>query len=167
MGQPGPELLTQLLDEYGAALVLYARQWCHAPEDVVQDAFVQLMRETAIPENTVGWIFRVVRNGAISAARSQARRARHEVAARRDVQSWFLPNDDDRLDAAAMTAALAALPLEQRETIVLRIWGGMSLAQIAEITQISTSSAQRRYIAGLTALRAGEPTCLTTKNRPN
>ena len=39
MGTVGPELLTRLLTEQGATLALYARQWCHSPEDVVQEAF--------------------------------------------------------------------------------------------------------------------------------
>ena len=165
MAKPGPELLTRLLDAYGARLVLYARQWCRAPEDVVQEAFVQLMREQAVPENVVAWLFRVVRNRAISASRSQARRTRHETAARRDAEPWFVPQVEEQLDAAALGAALANLPLEQRETIVLRIWGEMSLEQIAEITQTSTSTAHRRFVSGLTALRAGDLACVTKKNR--
>ena len=32
----GPELLGRLFDDHAAALVLYARQWCATPEDVVQ-----------------------------------------------------------------------------------------------------------------------------------
>ena len=39
------ELLSRLLDEHGAALVLYAQQWSRSPEDVVQEAFIQLMRQ--------------------------------------------------------------------------------------------------------------------------
>jgi len=35
-----PTFLGRLIDRHAAALVLYARQWCAAPEDVVQDAFL-------------------------------------------------------------------------------------------------------------------------------
>ena len=34
----GPELLAQLVSQHATALVLYAGQWCDAPEDVVQEA---------------------------------------------------------------------------------------------------------------------------------
>ena len=34
-----PHDFARLVDARGPALILYARQWCHAPEDVVQDAF--------------------------------------------------------------------------------------------------------------------------------
>ena len=77
MDAVGPEILARLLDEQGAALTLYARQWCDAPEDVVQEAFVHLAYERPVPSNIVGWLYRVVRNGAISAARIRpARTAR-------------------------------------------------------------------------------------------
>lgn len=160
----GPDLLTRLLDEHAAALTLYARQWCHqqsrdAAEDVVQDAFIRLVREQAVPAKVVGWLYRVVRNGAISASRSAARRTRHEHQAAQRGEPWFEKNDDDALDAAEATQALAALPLEQRETIVLRLWGGLSFEQIAELTETSISTAHRRYLAGLSALRERQTPC--------
>ena len=45
----GPELLGQVLDEHGPALRLYARQWCRNPDDVVQQALLQLMRQPEAP----------------------------------------------------------------------------------------------------------------------
>ena len=42
------KLLSRLLDEHSAALVLYAQQWSGSPEDVVQDAFIQLMRQQTV-----------------------------------------------------------------------------------------------------------------------
>jgi RNA polymerase sigma factor (sigma-70 family) len=153
MNPVGPQLLTRLLDEHGPALVLYAQQWCDTPEDVVQEALLQLVRQAAMPENVVGWMYRVVRNGAISAARSARRRGRHEAAAARGDQSWFNPSQTERLDAAAATAALRQLPIHERETIVARIWGGLTLEQIAELTGTSKSTVHRSYQAGLSALR--------------
>src|SRR6516162_1775122 len=59
----GPEQLNRLVNEHAAALVLYARQWCAAPEDVVQEAFIKLAARRPSPDNLVGWLYRVVRNG--------------------------------------------------------------------------------------------------------
>lgn len=153
MNSVGPELLTRLLDERGPALVLYAQQWCDVPEDVVQDALLQLVRQAVAPENVVGWVYRVVRNGAISASRSARRRGRREAAVAHRGEPWFDPSVDRRLDAATATAALKQLPVEQRETIVARLWGGLTLEQIAELTESSTSTVHRRYESGLSALR--------------
>ena len=153
MSTVGPEFLTRLLDAHGAALVLYARQWCRSPEDVVQEAFLQLIRQETRPDNPVGWLYRVVRNGAISASRSASRRVRREAAVAHRGKPWFHPSHRQTLDAAAATEALRRLPIEQRETIVARLWGGLSFDQIAELTGSSTSTAHRRYQTGLSALR--------------
>src|SRR5437764_217363 len=45
----GPDLLGRLFDEHARGLVLYARQWSESPEDVLQEAFVQLARRRARP----------------------------------------------------------------------------------------------------------------------
>jgi RNA polymerase sigma-70 factor (ECF subfamily) len=153
MAKAGPEQLGRLLDEHGAALVLFAQQWCASPEDVVQEAFLKLVREPVLPANVVGWLYRVVRNGAISAARSASRRVRRqaEVAARRP--RWFEATAEQGIDAEEAASALEQLPPEQRETLVARVWGGLSFQEIAELTGTSVSTAHRRYQAGLRTLR--------------
>lgn len=125
MNTLGPDLLARLMDEHGAALVLYARQWCITAEDVVQEALLQLIREPRLPDNVVGWLYRAVRNRAISDLRAAGTRSRHEAAAAFRGEPWFAAPDDDRLDAAAAVRALTQLPLPQRETIVARIWGAL------------------------------------------
>src|SRR4051812_19685553 len=120
------ELLTRLLDEHSAALVLYAQQWCDGPEDVVQEAFVQLMRQQPKPQNAIGWLYRVVRNGAVSQSRARGRRSRHEAAAGAAREAWFTSTEEDALDGAAAAAALESLSIQEREVIILRLWSGMS-----------------------------------------
>ncbi len=153
MSGVSPETLTRLFNEHGAALVLYARQWSAAPEDVVQEGFLLLARQSATPENPVGWLYRVVRNGAISALRSAGRRVRREAAVAHRGEPWFQTADESRLDAATATRALEQLPLAEREVVVARIWGGLSFEEIAGLTGASTSTVHRRYQAGLAALR--------------
>jgi RNA polymerase sigma factor (sigma-70 family) len=153
MGTISPEAVTRLWDEQSAALVLYAQQWCDTPEDVVQEAFLLLVRQAVAPENPPGWIYRVVRNRAINASRSSARQARREAAVARRGESWFEGTGAERLDAAAATEALRQLPVEQREVIVARLWGRLSLEEVSRLTGLSTSTAYRRYQQGLLALR--------------
>ncbi len=153
MDAPRYELLEQLVAAHAAALVLYARQWCPAAEDVVQDALLQLMREPALPERPVAWLFRVVRNRAISIGRSQRRRQRHEAAAAFEAAQCFETSADDALDAAEAARALSELPADLREVLVARIWGGLSFEEIGELVGTSASSAHRQYRAGLTRLR--------------
>jgi RNA polymerase sigma-70 factor (ECF subfamily) len=149
----GPEQLNRLVNEHAAALVLYARQWCAAPEDVVQEAFIKLAARRPSPDNLVGWLYRVVRNGALASARAERRRRRHETAAALRTPNWFAPAQASRLDGEIATAALQTLPIEERETLVAHLWGGLTFEQIGELTGVSSSTAHRRYLAALYALR--------------
>jgi RNA polymerase sigma-70 factor (ECF subfamily) len=147
-----PQELARLIDRHGPALVLYARQWCEAPEDVVQQALLDFVAQPAPPRDAVAWLYRVVRNGAIDASRSLRRRLRREAEVARQAR-WFVEPEVDGLDADAAVGSLRQLPLEQREPIVAHLWGGLSFEQIGAMTGCSASTAFRRYSAGIETLR--------------
>jgi RNA polymerase sigma-70 factor (ECF subfamily) len=148
-----PEALGRLVDRHAAALALYARQWCAAPEDVVQEAFVKLAGRRPPPADAAAWLYQVVRNGAISAGRAARRRQRHEADAAARRPAWFLPAEGAALDAAAAASALEALPAEERETVVAHLWGGLTFEQIGRLGGMAPSTAHRRYLKALAALR--------------
>ena len=104
------------------------------------------------PEDVVAWLYRVVRNGALDAAKIARRRQRRESAAARPVR-WFVEPEVDGLDAETAVAALERLVPEQREVIVAHHWGGLSFEQIAAVVGCSASTAFRRYTAGVEVLR--------------
>jgi RNA polymerase sigma-70 factor (ECF subfamily) len=147
----GPERLGYLIDRHAAALELYARQWCICPEDVVQEAFLKLSRQAAEPPLVAAWLYRVVRNAAVSAGRSERRRQFHESVASRE--GWFAEDPAGRLDAAALTVALRSLAPDEREVIVAHLWGGLTFEEIAEVSGSSAATAHRRYASGLNELR--------------
>lgn len=158
-----PSTLGQLLDEHGPALVLYARQWATAPEDVVQEAFVKLACQRKAPDKVLPWLYRTVRNGAISQRRSWTRRHRHERAAASLTEAWFSGEDAaTRLDGEAAAAALKELPEQTREIITLHLWGGLTFAEIAEVVRMPTTTAHRLYQGGLQALRGRLNRCPRT-----
>jgi RNA polymerase sigma-70 factor (ECF subfamily) len=168
MNPPGPELLGQLLDGHLPALTLLARRWCGAPEDVVQEAFFELARQREWPKDPAAWLYRVVRNGAISAGQAETRRRRHETAAAAIARGWFADSPDVTIDAQAAAAALANLDRERRDVIVAHVWGGLSFSQIAEVLDSSTSAVHRKYQSGLATLRdlIGE-VCRPTDSKKN
>ena len=141
--------LTEWIDDHAAALTLFARQQCADPEAVVQEAFCKLARSRHDTIDSVAWLYRVVRNGAIDAGKAERRRRKRETQ-RAKSELWF---DESTADADEAVQALAALPAEQREVIVLRIWSGLTLEQIAFACDCSVSSVHRRYEAGLQTLR--------------
>jgi RNA polymerase sigma-70 factor (ECF subfamily) len=155
MRRIGLEILGRLFDEHAAALALFARPWCDAPEDVVQDAFVALARQAPAPDRPVAWLYRVVRNGAIAAARRSRRRKRREQrAAGRESTGgapWF-DATDDRIDAAQAARLLDELDAETRAIIIARVWGGLTFEDVARLQGCSLTTAHRRYQAGLARL---------------
>jgi RNA polymerase sigma-70 factor (ECF subfamily) len=147
-----PRQLADLIANHAASLALFARQWCDSPEDAVQDAFCKLVRLSAPPDDPVAWLFKVVRTTAIDLSRSTRRRVKREAATARP-ERWFAEPEVDGLDAEIAMAALESLSPELREVIVARLWGGMTLVQIAEVAGCSIATAYRRYEAGIQALR--------------
>jgi RNA polymerase sigma-70 factor (ECF subfamily) len=150
-----PELLGRLLDEQGGALALFAAQWTENADDCVQEALIELARQSATPPNVVAWLYRVVRNRAISQYRSARRREHREQLAQR--LKWNAkPGSEaasEPIAAEELAAALAELPDELRECVVARLWGELSFEQMSELLGCSISTAYRRYEAGLNALR--------------
>ena len=153
-GPIGPELLGRLLDRHAAPLELYARQMCNCPEDAVQEAFVELARQPALSEERIlPWLYRVVRNKAISASRSVRRHKSHESQAAGRRRAWFEDTPGDAIDAAAAVVILEDLPQLEREVVVARIWGGLTFQQIGELIGATDSTAHRHYESALEAIR--------------
>jgi RNA polymerase sigma factor (sigma-70 family) len=159
--------LAELVEKHAAALVLYARTWCDCPEDVVQEALLELVSQPRRPDNSLAWMYRVVRNGAISAARRDRRRTQRELRAAA-LEAWF-EKSVGTLDAEEAAAALAALPTELREVVVARIWGNLTFAEIAELVATSLSTAQRRYEQGIREMqtRLEKPWTTRPRTTPN
>ena len=153
------EDMAEIVDAHSDALLLFARQWSAASaEDVVQEAFLQLVRQSktnAPPENVVAWLHRVVRNELITRHHSRRRSRTREERVAAERPEWFEPSVDTRLDALRAAEQLATLPIEQRETVVARIWGGLSFEEIADLTDTSRATAHRRYLAAIDTLRKG------------
>ncbi len=142
-------------------LLLFARQWVASSadaEDVVQIAFVKFWRRQpdARPEH-YPLLFSAVRSSALDFLRSGERRSRREanpaVELLREDATYFDATVARREDAALVEEALRELPAEQREVLVLRIWGELTFAQIAATVgePINTVASRHRY--ALEALR--------------
>ncbi len=146
-----PTVLGQLYRQYAPALRLYARQWGGSSEDLVQNAFVCLAQQVPPPERPLPWLYRVVRNEALAAERTASRRRRREQRASTP-EAWFSPAED-RLDGDEAARQLIELPLELREVIIARLWGGLTFEEVAALVGCSLPTAHRRYHKGLAQLR--------------
>jgi RNA polymerase sigma-70 factor (ECF subfamily) len=162
--RPGPKRMpveadhwTAWLDQHGAALVLFARQWVANradAEDVVQEAFVRFWRSRERALDPAAYLYACVKHCAFDSQRERTRRSRREErAARPEAEALFaapLEQDERR---AVIEATLRSLPEEQREVLVMKIWGGLSFPQIAAALGISANTAASRYRYALAKLR--------------
>ena len=157
--------IASLLDRYADPLALYASQWTRSPDDCVQEAFVELAQQP-VPINPVGWLYKVVRNRAINAGRSDQRRKNREQLSESLRDSATSTDPSLELQAIdeqqRMLSVLESMPDDMRELIALRIWGELTWAEIAKLTNTSSSSAQRTYVQALELMKNKlEITCLT------
>ncbi len=150
-----PNRLAECFQTQSQALVLYARQWLdvESAEDVVQEVFLSLMRLHREPENLKAWLFRSARNAVISRWRKTLRHAEHHQRIAANHRAWFVESPSSPVDPQAVQAALEKLDHDQRELVVLRIWGQMTLGEISGIMGRPVSTLFDRYSSALTVLK--------------
>jgi RNA polymerase sigma-70 factor (sigma-E family) len=127
-----------------------------AAEEVVQDAFVAMhgaWRRLREEDKALAYLRRTVVNRSRSALRHRAVRERYAT-----VEEGYLPSAEagamTRLDADAVLVALRALPVRQREALVLRYWADLPEAEVAAAMRVSKGSVKTHTSRGLSALRA-------------
>lgn len=145
--------LRTVVDRYGRSLVLLARQWCNSPDDALQESLIDLVRLEESPQNPVAWLFRVVRNKAMSQARSQRRRESYQQAAAEQKSAWFESDPSIGLDGELVANLLESLPEIERQIVTCRVWGQLSFAEIAELVDRPIANVFRLYRATLVKLR--------------
>jgi len=146
-------------DGHGPALTLFARQWTESradAEDVVQEAFIRFWRTgRQRAADPLAYLFASVKRAAQELHRSRKRRQRREEAVGRDRPESELFRTDLEQDEwrRQVERLLADLPEEQREVLVMKIWGKLTFPQIAAALDIPSNTAAGRYRYALSALR--------------
>lgn len=148
----------QWLAQHAPKLLLFARQQARCETDaqeLVQDAVVEAWRQQAdgVPP-APGLVFGLIRHRAIDRARSQDRRVNREIVAQEAASpEWFAPEIEERERAQLLQTALNRLPAEQRDVVTLKIWSGLTFAEIAVALDIPANTASSRYRYALEELR--------------
>ena len=141
-----------LYDAKAAELILYGRALglSHAEaEDVVQETFLALMEKPCAPQQPEHYCLRSFRNRALNYRRSLWRRLKRELEAHR----WFEKSPAESPAERVAMRSLAALPVEQREVIVLKFWHRCTFEEIGELLGISPNTAAGRYRYGLQKIK--------------
>lgn len=145
-----------IYDAKAAELVLYGRALGlgHGEaEDVLQETFAVLLQMTTRPARAEHYCVRTYRNRALNHRRSLWRRLTREWEAFAGGHLWFEPTPDESREEQQAMCALAKLPPEQREVIVLKIWHGCTFEEIGGLLEISPNTAAGRYRYGLQKIK--------------
>ena len=127
----------------------FALSLCHQRDrvdDLVQEALLRAIANIASFKsgtNMTAWLFTILRNNFLN----EYRKSRHEVS---DSNEYFVgtmtsqPEQDAHMQIGEFRAALAQLPHDQREAVVLVGGAGLSYEEAAEICHCAVGTVKSR-----------------------
>lgn len=153
-----------LYDQYADPIYRYIRyrvRDTQLAEDLTSQTFLRAMEKIGDYKpgrgSFSGWLYRIARNGVIDHYRS------HKHVETID-EEFDAPGDEDATERLAQGMAkekveemLATLDDEKRDILVMRIWDGLSYAEIAEITGKTETNCKVIVSRTLAALREKFP----------
>lgn len=120
-------------------------------EDAIQGVFERLLRGTCLPAELRPYLVRAVRNAAFDARRRAKVRADSMFEAggkERDESSRSVAFHPDEIDDL-----LQQLSPDEREAIVLKLYGDLTFQQIADVRQVPLPTVASWYRRGLDQLK--------------
>lgn len=165
----------QLFDHYHLPIYRYVVSRVHSPadaEDLTQLVFVKALEalpryeQRGVPFG--GWLFRLARNTIIDHARTRHDHAELDAAADRATDEAG-PEAATllRQDLDAVARALAGLTDEQRETIELRFFAGLSAREAAEAMGKQEGTVRGLQFRAIASLRRSLGLDLDVEPMPN
>jgi len=142
-----------LYRQHGAALLLFASAMSGdraRAQDAVHQVFLKAIENGSVSQaiNKKAYLFACVRNAVLNDAKVQHRNMPLDVDS-----AWFGPPDRDYAGEQNLRRALGELPDDQREVIVLHVWGELTFSEIGDLLGISANTAASRYRYALGKLR--------------
>jgi RNA polymerase sigma-70 factor (ECF subfamily) len=166
------DCLAPLVRRHASPLLTYIRRMVgdlHKSEELFQEVFLQVWvkrRQYQYPRPFRPWLFAIATNYCRASFRSAKPRP-----AMLDESLPTSPADRgptpveaivQQETATIVSAAVAELPSQQRSVVVLRVWNGLSYAEIGDIVGVSEETARSHMSHGLKSLRKCLEMKLTT-----
>jgi RNA polymerase sigma-70 factor, ECF subfamily len=145
--------IEKLYRHHGAALVLFAASIARSrsrAQDAVHTVFVKLLDQGLKDRlaDAKAYLFASVRNTVLNDLK------RNERVVDLDPDSaWFDPPEHDHAAERQLQFALKELTVDQRQIVVMHIWGELTFGQISEVLGISPNTVASRYRYALNKLR--------------
>lgn len=157
------ECLAPLVQRYATPLLTYIHRMIgdrHRAEELLQETFFAVWwkrQQYQYPRPFRAWLFAIATN----CCRADFRKTKHylnfsETTEAEMLTSGETPPNESALEAetaARLSAAVGKLPTQQRTVLVLRIWEGMSYAEIASTVERSEATVRSHMHHALAALR--------------
>jgi RNA polymerase sigma-70 factor, ECF subfamily len=150
--------IESLYRQHGAALLLFAAAITgerSRAQDAVQQVFLKLIADGNLRHalDKKSYLFACVRNAVLNETKIRNRHTPLDPDSAGFTSVWFTPPDRDYAAERNLRRALSILPDDQREVIVLHIWGELTFSQIGSLLDISSNTAASRYRYALAKLR--------------
>jgi RNA polymerase sigma-70 factor (ECF subfamily) len=155
--------LAALYDRYKSILFSLILRILHSQseaEDILQDVFIQVWKKASDFDEERGrpftWLVTLSRSRAIDRLRQLGSRERTAVEASRDVPDVWIDAESDAIKSeqgAVVRSALAELPEEQRRTLLLAYFEGLTQTEIAERLNAPLGTVKTRMRSGMIKLR--------------
>jgi RNA polymerase sigma factor (sigma-70 family) len=147
-----------IYERFKAGLYGYALSLCQdatQAQDLVQEVWLRFIQRVGdlAPDVKLGpYLYTAVRNSVIDAAR----RRKSEQAALQNKAAQELVEPADPVagaeEAARVNAAIAELPDDQRETLLLKLYGSFTFEEMAEVVGAPAKTVMSRYRLALEKL---------------
>ncbi len=156
------DALQRIYEKHVAYLVTLATALLNdvsAAEDIVHDVFVSFA-QSAERLRLEGSLKAYLATCVVNRVRDRIRTRRRQPAALDEAQSICSTMSGPDLSAACseelqqLSHAIAQLPYEQKEVVMLHVHGGMMFKQIAKSQRVSVNTVQSRYRYALDKLRS-------------
>jgi RNA polymerase sigma-70 factor (ECF subfamily) len=157
------EALASLYDRYKAILFSLILRILHSrseAEDILQDVFIQVWNKAANFDEARGrpftWLATLSRSRAIDRLRQLGSRERTATEASREATDILVDAEEDAIkseQSAVVREALSQLPEEQRRTLLLAYFDGLTQTEIAEKLQTPLGTVKTRMRSGMIKLR--------------
>jgi RNA polymerase sigma-70 factor (ECF subfamily) len=152
--------LEEILDSLGDKLFNYLTIMLSSPldaEDVLQEVCFRLIRYKVrflLIRNPSAYVFRIARNEAIRFLKNRNRNPEryHSVEERAKVIQDNLTGIENGV-MNQVAEAMALIPEDQREVIILRFFEELTLREIATVCGVSINTAASRFRYGMQKLR--------------
>jgi len=156
------DALQRIYEKYVVYLVTLATALLNdvsTAEDIVHDVFVSFA-QSAGRLRLEGSLKAYLATCVVNRVRDRVRTVRRQPSALDEAHSICSTTDGPELSAVCseelqqLSHAMAQLPYEQKEVIMLHLHGGMMFKQIAKSQQVSINTVQSRYRYALDKLRS-------------